>query len=185
MRLHERAVVSPGAKQMLVALLVTLAQEGARGDAPASGIVAGEALLERLAALSSQSSAGWPTTVRLNSSCATTATASPGACRPRRAGTRSTRCSSTSCDTAHRARCSASSSGSRVPTSTRYARRFVFHPRRAGRSSRTVASARRSSRSGARSPRRLPTPEAATASSTEPSRATRSRRSTPSSASRR
>jgi len=52
MRLHERAVVSPGAKQMLVALLVTLAQEGARGDAPASGIVAGEALLERLAALS-------------------------------------------------------------------------------------------------------------------------------------
>lgn len=52
MRLQERAVVSSGAMQMLVALLVTLAQEEARADAPASGIVAGESLLERLAELS-------------------------------------------------------------------------------------------------------------------------------------
>lgn len=52
MRLQERAVVSPSAKQLLVALLVTLAQEEARGDAPASGIVAGDSLLERLAELS-------------------------------------------------------------------------------------------------------------------------------------
>lgn len=52
MRLQERAVVSSGAKQVLVALLVTLAQEEAHGDAPASGIAVGVPLLRRLAELS-------------------------------------------------------------------------------------------------------------------------------------
>jgi hypothetical protein len=53
MRLQERAIVAPSARLMLVALLVTLAEEEARGDAaPASGIVAGASLLKRLAQLS-------------------------------------------------------------------------------------------------------------------------------------
>jgi hypothetical protein len=53
MRLQERAIVAPSARLMLVALLVTLAEEEARGDAaPASGILMGASLLKRLAQLS-------------------------------------------------------------------------------------------------------------------------------------
>ncbi len=53
MRLQERAIVAPSAKLMLVALLVTLADEEARSDGgPTSGILMGAALLKRLAQLS-------------------------------------------------------------------------------------------------------------------------------------
>ena len=174
MQLEEHAITAPSAQLMLVALLVTLAQ----AEPPA-----GRARRARRSSSASRASpwrrfSASPRKVPSSSSSTMTAIRSPGACKRRRAGTRSRRSSSTLCGTGRDVRCCESSSPSRVHRSTPCAEAFASRRCEAARSSPACASAKRSSPPGVNSRAPSPTGVPGTTRSTAPSRATRSGHST-------